>query len=173
MDEFKSEVFIEDIAIRDTEVSRAVDEPIRSMILDMLSEKEMTVSEIHSELSNRGYEKRVNTIRHHINELRDAELIEISYLKEVRGGTEKHYKANTLVLSYTVPEKADEKIDEIKKEIQPQIKEILKILNTKFDDDIEDITDKMAPCEHCKNQKYKLYLMSTIIRKAFVQAYQS
>ncbi|MEA5386659.1 hypothetical protein VB779_05925 [Haloarculaceae archaeon H-GB11] len=54
MSEFTADVQLTDIAVRDTDVSDAVDEPFRAMILDMLADESRTVSDIHAELSRRG-----------------------------------------------------------------------------------------------------------------------
>jgi hypothetical protein len=60
MSEFTADVQLKDIAVRDTNLSDAVDEPFRAMILDMLADDAMTVSEIHEELENRGFDRTLN-----------------------------------------------------------------------------------------------------------------
>ena len=65
---------LEDIAVRDTRVSDAIDEPMRAMTLDILADETLTASEVHSRLADRGIDRTENTVRHHINELRDAGL---------------------------------------------------------------------------------------------------
>lgn len=57
MSSFEADVGIEDVAIRDTNVSSAVDEPARAMILDMLAENEMIVEEIYEDLVDRGIDE--------------------------------------------------------------------------------------------------------------------
>ncbi|WP_458209201.1 ArsR/SmtB family transcription factor [Haladaptatus sp. NG-SE-30] len=171
MSEFATDVELKDIAIRDTDVSSAVDEPVRAMILDMLAERELGVAELHDELADRGYERTENTVRHHINELRDAGLVEVARLEEHRGGTTKYYRANTIVLSYAIPEGATAEIDEMANRVRPQMSNLLDTLHDEYDDDIERIGAEMAPCEHCNTQKYETYLLLSILRRAFVKVH--
>lgn len=167
MSEFATDVQLRDIAIRDKAVSDAVDEPVRAMILDMLADEALTVATVHERLADRGYERTENTVRHHVNELRDAGLAEVARLEERRGGTAKFYRANTIVLSYNVPESAEERIDEIAASIAPEMTEIVTALREEYDDDLGAIAAEMEPCAHCDTQKYETYLLSTILRRAF------
>lgn len=171
MSAFKSDVELTDIVVRDTDVSNAVDEPVRAMILDMLAEQTMTVDEVHEDLGSRGFERTVNTIRHHINELRDAGLIEVARMEERRGGTLKFYRANTIVLSYSIPEESREEIAEMASWMGSKLEPLVEELSEKYGADMERIADQMAPCEHCRNQKYKTYLLLTVLRRGFVKAY--
>lgn len=170
MSTFESEVELTDIVVRDTDVSSAVDEPIRAMILDMLADQAMTVEEVHDDLTNRGFDRTVNTIRHHINELRDAGLIEVERMEERRGGTLKFYRATTIVLSYSIPEGSREEIARMADWIGPKLEPLIEELSEKYGPDMERIADQMAPCAHCRNQKYKTYLLLTVLRRGFVKA---
>jgi DNA-binding transcriptional ArsR family regulator len=171
MSEFTADVRLEDIAVRDTNVSDAVDEPFRAMILDMLADEAMTAGEIHAELADRGFDRTENTVRHHVNQLRDAGLVEVARLEERRGGTRKYYRANTIVLSYTLPEGAGDTLDAMAEEIQAEVGDLVATLRSEYDADLDRIASEMAPCEHCRTQKYETYLLLTVLRRAFVRAY--
>lgn len=170
MTEFTTDVVLEDIAVRDPAVSSAVDEPSRAMILDMLAEGEMTIDDIHAELADRGYERTENTVRHHVNELRDAGLVEVARLEERRGGTTKYYRANTIVLSYELSESAIEALGPLVDTAEPQIAELVSALRTEYGDTLDRIVEAMAPCEHCRTQKYETYLLLAVLRRAFVRS---
>lgn len=171
MSSFESDVELTDIVVRDTDVSKTVDEPLRAMILDMLAERAMTVDEVHEELGSRGFERTVNTIRHHINELRDAGLVEIERMEERRGGTLKFYRANTIILSYSIPEKSRGEIAGMADWMGPRLEPLIDEFLAEYGGDIERIADQMVPCEHCRNQKYETYLLLTVLRRGFVNAY--
>ncbi|MCU4716936.1 winged helix-turn-helix domain-containing protein [Halapricum hydrolyticum] len=170
MAEFASEVTIDDIVVRDTDVSRAVEEPLRAMILDMLAEQAMSIDQLHESLTERGYDRTENTVRHHVNELRDAGLVEIARLEEGRGGTKKFYEANTIVLSYALPDDREADIERMVESIQPGVAAILDQLADEYGADIDAIAGEMAPCEHCGTQKYEPYVMLTVLRRAFVRS---
>lgn len=169
MTEFTTDVSLEDIVVRDPVVSSTVDEPARAMILDMLTEREMRIRDIHEELADRGYERTENAVRHHVNELRDAGLVEVARLEECRGGTTKYYRANTIVLSYVLPEGSTETIEPLVDAAEPAVSELVSELEAEYGDIINELADEMAPCGHCRNQKYETYLLLTVLRRAFVR----
>lgn len=163
---------LEDIAVRDTRVSDAIDEPMRAMVLDILADETLTASEVHERLADRGIDRTENTVRHHINELRDAKLVDVVRFEEGRGGTTKYYGANTTVLSYSLPESAESAIEDMIDAVQPQVAAALATLTDEYADVIDEMTTEMQPCEHCRNQKYETYVLLTVLRRAFVRTYQ-
>lgn len=170
MTEFTTDVDLQDIAVRDPVVSSAVDEPSRAMILDMLADREMTINEIHDELSDRGFDRTENTVRHHVNELRDVGLVEVTRLEERRGGTTKYYRSNTIVLSYELSEDAIKTLDPLIHTAKPRVADLVSVLREEYEEVMEDVIGEMAPCQHCKNQKYETYLLLTVVRRAFVRS---
>lgn len=170
MTEFTAAVELEDIAVREPAISSAVDEPARAMILDMLAEQEMTITEMHAELADRGYDRTENTVRHHVNELRDAGLLAVARLEERRGGTTKYYRANTIVLSYDLPSGDDAELEPLIDAAEPPISALVSELRAAYGDRLERIAGEMAPCRHCRDQKYETYLLLTVLRRAFVRA---
>ncbi|WP_336325802.1 ArsR/SmtB family transcription factor [Halovenus sp. HT40] len=171
MSSFDSDHRLEDIAVRDTGVSAAIDEPMRAMILDILAEEELPASDVHDRLADRGIDRTENTVRHHINELRDAGLVDVVHFEEGRGGTIKYYGANTTVLSYSLPQSAAPAIEEMIDAVRPEVEAALDTLTEEYDGAIDEITEEMQPCEHCRTQKYETYVLLTVLRRAFVRAY--
>lgn len=161
-----------DIAVRDTRVSDAIDEPMRAMILDILADEGRTAGEVHDCLADRGIDRTENTVRHHINKLRDAGLVDVVRFEEGRGGTTKYYRANTIVLSYSLPDSADPAVEEMIGAVQPQLTDALATLTEEYEDTLGDIVADMQPCEHCRTQKYETYVLLTVLRRAFVRAYR-
>ena len=102
-----SDVSIREVVTTDPEKARALDNDVRAKLLDMLVDEEMTIEEIHGELQRRGEEKAETTVRHHVNVLQDAGMVEISRLEEAGGGTRKYYRSNTRVFSYDLPEEGE------------------------------------------------------------------
>ena len=164
---------LEDIAVRDTRVSDAIDEPMRAMILDILADETLTASEVHQQLADRGIDRTENTVRHHINELRDAGLVDVVRFEEGRGGTTKYYGANTIILSYSLPDSVGPHMEKMIDSIQPEIDNALTTLTDRYADEIADITAEMQPCDHCRTQKYETYVLLTVLRRAFVRSYRN
>ncbi len=172
MSAFDTDSHLDDIAVRDTRVSDAIDEPMRAMVLDILADDALTASDVHERLADRGIERTENTVRHHINELRDAGLVDVVRFEEGRGGTTKYYGANTIVLSYSLPESSEPAIEEMTDAVQPQIEAALATLTEEYDDTIEEVTAAIQPCDHCRTQKYETYVLLTVLRRAFVRAHR-
>jgi DNA-binding transcriptional ArsR family regulator len=169
MTAFESDVPLTDISVRDTNVSSAVDEPVRAIILDMVADEAMTVGAITDALEDRDVELRENTVRHHVNELREAGLVAVEKMEERRGGTLKFYRATTIVLSYAVPDTAEDRLEEMVDWMAPRLEPLLEEFEERHGDDLAIIADEMAPCPHCREQKYETYLLLTVLRRAFVQ----
>lgn len=169
MTAFESDISLTDISVRDTNVSRAVDEPVRAMILDMVADEAMTVADITDALEDRDVDLQENTVRHHVNELREAGLVAVEKMEERRGGTLKFYRATTIVLSYAVPETAEERMAEMVEWMVPRLEPLLADFEEEHGEALSAMADEMAPCPHCREQKYETYLLLTVLRRAFVQ----
>ncbi|MDS0477508.1 helix-turn-helix domain-containing protein [Natrinema sp. 1APR25-10V2] len=170
MHESHPEIQLQDIAIQDADVSTAVDEPVRAMILDMLADEPMTAADVDEELTSRGFDRTENTIRHHINTLRDAGLVDVVRYEEGRGGTTKYYGATTMLLSYALPESAGDAVDELVEAARPEVEALLELLTEEHGDAIDEIVAEMEPCAHCRTQKYETYVLLTVLRRAFARA---
>ena len=59
------------------DVFKALDDPIRGKIVQLLHKKQLNVEQITRRLKKFGYKKAVTTIRHHVEILKDSGLIEI------------------------------------------------------------------------------------------------
>jgi len=99
----KSDVPIREVVTTDPEKAKALENDVRAKIIDMLADEEMTIEGIHEELQRRGEDKAETTVRHHVNVLKDAGMVEIARLEEAGGGTRKYYKSNTRMFSYDLP----------------------------------------------------------------------
>jgi len=75
---FESDVPIREVVTTDPEKAKALENDVRAKILDMLADEEMTIEGIHKELQRRGEDKAETTVRHHVNVLKDAGMVEIA-----------------------------------------------------------------------------------------------
>jgi hypothetical protein len=51
--------------------------------------------------------------------------------------------------------------------IEPGIADAVATLRKEYADEL---ASGMAPCQHCRTQKYETYLLLTVLRRAFVRA---
>ena len=73
------------------EQTKALDDPARIKTIQILYHKQLSADQIAVELSKGGYKKAITTIRHHLDILKKAKLVEIVKMEEVRGAVMKFY----------------------------------------------------------------------------------
>jgi len=99
----EKEITTNRIILTNYEIFRALDDPIRGKIVQLLHKKQLNVEQISRRLKKFGYKKAVTTIRHHIEILKNSGLIEISKIEEARGGITKYYGSSAKLLDFTLP----------------------------------------------------------------------
>ena len=104
----EKEVTIDRIIAANYELFKALGDPIRGKIVQLLNKKQLNVKQITRRLKKFGYKKAVTTIRHHIEILKESGLIEISKIEESRGAITKYYSSSTKLLDFTLPLDFDE-----------------------------------------------------------------
>ena len=95
------------------DVFKALDDPIRGKIVELLNKKQLNVEQITRRLKKLGYKKAVTTIRHHIEILKDSGLIEITKIEESQGAITKYYGSSIKLLDFTLPSDFDENYSKI------------------------------------------------------------
>ena len=73
----QKEIKINKILSTNAEQAKALDDPARIKILQILYHKQLSTEQIVEELHKQGYKKATTTIRHHLDVLKDAGLVEI------------------------------------------------------------------------------------------------
>ena len=105
----EKEITTNRIILTNYDIFRALDDPIRGKIVQLLHKKQLNVEQICRRLKKFGYKKAVTTIRHHIEILKNSGLIEISKIEEARGGITKYYGSSAKLLDFTLPADFDKK----------------------------------------------------------------
>ena len=109
----EKEITTNRIILTNYEIFRALDDPIRGKIVQLLHKKQLNVEQIRRRLKKLGYKKSVTTIRHHIEILKDSGLIEITKIEELRGAITKYYGSSTKLLDFSLPSDFDENYSKI------------------------------------------------------------
>lgn len=162
----ETEIPIRDVITTDPEKAKALENDVRAKILDMLADEELTIEEIDAELNRRGEDKAETTVRHHVNVLKDASMVELARLEEAGGGTRKYYKSNTRVFSYDLPENTETTLADAQDATRA---ELLSLIEQLFDDHgnaIEAVAEEMKPCEYCESQHYEEFIVRTLVNRA-------
>ena len=138
------------------EQARAMDDPMRIKIVQLLYKKLLTAAQICHQLKKSGHVKALTTVRHHLDILKEAGLIEIAKIEETRGAITKYYSTSTKLLGYSVPEDFNTKYSSAIKNISKKL---------------EDVLDTLAPKAIPKSKQksdplYSQYVLMEIVNRA-------
>lgn len=164
---YSQDVRVTSVMLTNPRKAKAIENDVRAKILDMLADQEMTIGEIHDELRRRDEDKAETTVRHHVDVLKDAGLVELTRLEDARGGTLKYYRSNTRLLSYEVPDDAESTLADIADEVGDDVQDLIETITRAYGDDLRAIAEEMKPCGHCSTQRYEEYLLRELLNRSF------
>ncbi|MDI1496331.1 MAG: transcriptional regulator [Cenarchaeum symbiont of Oopsacas minuta] len=104
--------------------AKAIENPTRYKIVQIIYMKPMRAEQIGTALKRAGFKKALTTIRHHIEVLKTAGLIEVIRIEEIRGTIAKYYGTSTKLLGYKASEDFDKKYASMIKMTSKKIEEI-------------------------------------------------
>lgn len=136
--------------------ARAIEDPARAKIIEILYRKALSAEQITKELIKSGHKKALTTVRHHLDILKESGLIEIARIEESRGAITKFYSTSTKLLGYEAPEDFESKYSKVIDRTSAKIEKILKGLPTK--------TGKTP--KNAKPDGYSQYLVMEIMNRA-------
>ena len=152
--------------------ARAIEDPIRAAMLDLLSEKPMSVEEIVRELRRFGrrYSKAHTTIRHHLDILRRAGLIELVRVEEAGGAVLKYYAAKAKFYGYEIPQEFEEKFREVVEFSSGRISKLIGELLSRYGGLIKEVASGLKPCPYCSLKHFEEYVILEILQRAIADA---
>ncbi len=134
--------------------ARAIEDPSRAKILEILYHNSLSAEQISKELGKAGYKKALTTVRHHLDILKASGLIEVIKIEEARGAITKFYGTSTKLLGYDIP-------DDFESKYSAQIKSA----STKMEKILKSITPKTEKSRKIGDE-YSQYLMLEIMNRA-------
>jgi DNA-binding transcriptional ArsR family regulator len=149
--------------------AQGLNDPVRIRILEVLSHKQMTAEEIAKILWRSGYKKATTTIRHHLETLKKAGLIEVTKMVEVRGAVMKYYMSTLRAFSYNVPDlgKHPKLIDDTSSKLSRILKSVLE--DKKF---VSAFAGKDT-CNLCGRDHYREYVALEILNAALAKTLET
>ena len=151
----EKQIKVNRIVTTSLEHARAIEDPSRAKILEILYRQSFSADQITSALKKAGYKKALTTVRHHLEILKRSGLIEIVKIEESRGALKKYYGTSTKLLDFQAPEDFDSKYSKIIDNTSIKIEKILKGL-----------TPKTAKSNGKKSKEYSQYLVVEIMNRA-------
>ena len=132
----------------------------------MLAEEELTIEAIRSELERHGETKAETTVRHHVNVLKGADMVELARLEEAGGEIQKYYKSNTRVFSYDLPATAEETLAGGVAQVRGDLETVLGDVLDEHGEEIEAVAQEMKPCEYCDTQHYEEFILRELVNRS-------
>jgi DNA-binding transcriptional ArsR family regulator len=162
---FQKDVRMKGVTTMGYQSAQALNDPLRIRILEILSHKQMTTEEISKVLVRSGHKKATTTIRHHLDTLKNAGLIEVTKMVEVRGAVMKYYMSTLRAFSYKAPE-----LEKHLKLIDDTSFKLLKVLKRVLEDKkfATSFSGKDSCCI-CKADHYKEYVALEILNAALAR----
>ncbi len=150
--------------------ARALNDPVRLRILEILSHRSMSAEELTKALGTGGLKKATTTIRHHLDTLRKAGLIEATKMVEVRGAVMKYYAPTLRAFSYNSPADLDLKHSKL---IDDTSSRLLKVMKAVYEDKklAASLDSKNnVPCTLCKTNHFREFIAMEILNFATARA---
>ncbi len=155
---FQKDVKLKRMTTLNHVAAQGLSDPARLRILELLSHKPMNADEISKALGNAGVKKATTTVRHHLDTLKEAGLIEAARMVEVRGAVMKYYSATMKVFDCQAPSDLDSRASKL---IDDTGTKLLKIVKSVHEDRRFAGLDKDGKC--------KEYLALEIINAAIAR----
>ena len=146
--------------------ARALQAPIRLAILDLLSVRPMSIEELAEELPDHGFRKAPNTLRHHVELLRKAELIELALLEQSRGAVLKYYASAARPLHYEIPANLAGDVDAMAARILPAVRSTMAGLARSQGGRLRRVADGIRPCSRCPTEYFTDYVQLEVLHRA-------
>ena len=151
----EKKISVNNILTVNTICAKAIEDEIRAKILQLLYKKRLNAVQITKRLKKLGYKKALTTIRHHIEILKDAGLIEVIKIEESRGGITKYYGTSTKLIAFTIPLDFEKKYSSI---IQLTSSKLEKVLNL--------VLKKTSKYRKSNQAEYNDYLVMEIFNRS-------
>src|SRR5690348_469887 len=166
----QKEIKINRIVTTNIEQAKALDDPARIKILQILYHKQFSAEQIVEELHKIGYNKATTTIRHHLDVLKRAGLVEIVKMEEIRGAVMKFYGTSIKLLGYDAPANFDSDYSKIITDTSITMQKIIKnIVQNNMSKAKKKNIDKRTNTE----QNYDQYLLIEIVNRALTKVLEN
>ncbi|WP_435181644.1 ArsR/SmtB family transcription factor [Halorussus sp. AFM4] len=168
-----TDVSVRNVVTTDPERAKALENDVRAKIVDALADRALTVAQLREELADRGEQKAETTVRHHVNVLSEAGIVELARLEEAGGATRKYYRSNTRVYAYDLPDGADEQLADASELVRAELLSLVEELGEEHGDEIAAVAREMRPCEYCDTQHYEEFVVRELIDRALTDLGES
>jgi len=171
MDEiFRQEVKQRSLLVAEPSKARALGDPVRAAILRILSEREASIAEIKAELERQGINIAPTTVRHHVDVLKRAGLIQLTRLVSSRGGVLKYYASRVKVVHAHAPEHFEDALGEAVEHASVEMLHLFGEILEKHGKELLTVAKSLKPCPHCSDEHFIEYVLIEVLNRAMAEA---
>ena len=163
----QKQIKINKILATNIEQAKALDDYARIRILQILYHKQLSTEQIVEELHKDEYKKATTTIRHHLDVLKEAGLVEIVKMEEVRGAVLKYYGTTVKILGHKLPPNFENDFSKTITEASVRLEKVIK--------NIAQSTSSKMKKKNSKNAtepNYDEYLLVEIMNRAMTKVFE-
>ncbi len=164
----QKEIKINKTLATNVEQAKALDDYARIRILQILYHKQLSTEQIVEELHKEGYKKATTTIRHHLDVLKDAGLVEIVKMEEIRGAVQKYYGTTVKVLGHKLPPNFENEFSKTITDASVKLEKVIKNI-------VQNTSSKMKKKGSLKNAadpNYEEYILVEIMNRAMTKVFE-
>lgn len=166
----QKDIKVNRIVTTSIEQAKALDDKARIKILQILYRRQLSAEQITGELHKAGYNKATTTIRHHIDVLKNAGLVEIVRMEENRGAVMKFYGTSIKLFGYAIPPNFDSEFSKTITDTSVKIEKIIKNLAQKSTSKIK---KKNLGNNDNSEQDYDKYVLLEIVNRAITNVFEN
>lgn len=163
----KKELKINKTLTTNIEQAKALDDYARIRILQILYHKQLSTEQIVAELHKEGYKKATTTIRHHLDVLKEAGLVEIVKMEEVRGAVLKYYGTTVKILGHKLPPNFESEFSKTIADASIRLEKVIKNI-------AQNAAPKMKkkPTKNSLEPHYEEYILAEIVNRAMTKVFE-
>jgi len=164
----QKEIKISKILSTNADQAKALDDAARIKIIQILYHKQLHTEQIVEELSKSGYKKATTTIRHHIDVLKSAGLIEIVKMEEVRGAVMKYYGTSVRVMGNKLPANFETEFSKTITDTSVKLEKVIKNIAENAGSKI-----KKKSTKNTSESNYEEYILMEILNRAMAKVFEN
>lgn len=164
----QKELKISKILATNTDQAKALDDVARIKILQILYHKQLSTEQIVEELNKMGYKKATTTIRHHIDVLKNAGLIEIVKMEEIRGAVMKYYGTSVRVMGNKLPANFENEFSKMITETSVKLEKVMKNISDNVGSKI-----KKKNLKNVSEANYEEHVIMEIVNRAMTKVFEN
>ena len=163
---FQREVPLRSIVAVEPQEARALGSPIRLAMLDLLAQRPATVESLGVELRAHGFRKAPNTLRHHLDILVRAGLVDLAVLEQTRGAVLKHFAAAARPLHYHLSPESEADLGALTERLRTTVARAMTDLTTSEAETVRRVAHQLRPCPRCSTEHFEEFVLLSALHRA-------